>query len=38
VDDLSESVADALDNSNATHDEKLQNHEIRIIKLERKAA
>ncbi|MCX6727569.1 MAG: hypothetical protein NTX11_02025 [Candidatus Saccharibacteria bacterium] len=38
IDDLSDAVADALENSNAETDKQLRNHEVRITKLEGSAA
>ena len=38
IDDLSDAVADALENSNAEVDKQLRNHEVRITKLEGSAA
>ena len=38
IDDLSDAVADALENSNAEVDKQLRNHKVRITKLEGSAA
>jgi hypothetical protein len=38
IDDLSDYIGDALDTSNEETDKHLKNHEVRIAKLESKAA